>query len=101
MSDPVDVATALVIKDVASDGVIAPDYDSDTLSILRGKRNGRFLVLAIDPSYEPKGVETRDEFGLTLVQDCDTSEVPDLSRDHVVTSNSSLDKSAAKGLLLA
>jgi phosphoribosylaminoimidazolecarboxamide formyltransferase / IMP cyclohydrolase len=101
VSDPVDVATALVMKNLASDGVIAPGYDSDALSILRGKRNGRFLVLTIDPSYEPKGVEAKDEFGLTLVQEYDRSEVPDLSMAQIVTSKSSLDKSATKGLLLA
>src|SRR5260370_14152141 len=66
LSDPVDPATALVIKGVASDGVIAPGYDPEALSILREKRDGRFLVLSIDSGYEPKGVEARDEFGLTL-----------------------------------
>jgi phosphoribosylaminoimidazolecarboxamide formyltransferase/IMP cyclohydrolase/phosphoribosylaminoimidazolecarboxamide formyltransferase len=101
VSHPVEVATALVMKDVASDGVIAPGYDSDALSILRGKRNGRFLVLTVDPSYEPRGVEAKDEFGLTLVQDYDNSEVPDVSTAQIVTSHSSLDKSAAEGLLLA
>jgi phosphoribosylaminoimidazolecarboxamide formyltransferase/IMP cyclohydrolase len=101
LSDPVDVATALIVKGVASDGVIAPGYDPQALSILRSKRDGRFLVLAVDPSYEPEGAESRDEFGLTLVQDRDHSDVPDISATQVVTSNSSLDDGASEALLLA
>ena len=101
LSDPVDLATAFVIKGVASDGVIAPSYDPEALSILRDKRGGRFLVLSVDSGYEPKGVEARDEFGLTLVQDRDLSDVPDLSAAQVVTSNSSLDNGASEGLRLA
>jgi phosphoribosylaminoimidazolecarboxamide formyltransferase / IMP cyclohydrolase len=101
LSDPVDVATALIIKSVASDGVIAPGYDPEAQQILRSKRDGRFLVLAVDPSYEPEGAESRDEFGLTLVQDRDLSDVPDISAMQVVSSNSSLDDGASEALLLA
>jgi phosphoribosylaminoimidazolecarboxamide formyltransferase / IMP cyclohydrolase len=101
LSDPVDIATALVIKGVASDGVIAPGYDSEALSLLRSKRDGRFLVLAIDPDYEPEGTESRNEFGLTLLQDRDLSDVPDISAAQAVTSNRSLDDGAAEALLLA
>jgi phosphoribosylaminoimidazolecarboxamide formyltransferase/IMP cyclohydrolase len=101
LSDPVDVATALVIKGFAADGVIAPGYDSEALSILRGKRDGRFLVLAVDPGYEPEGVESRDEFGLTLLQDRDTTEVPEISAAQIVTANACLDDGAVEGLLLA
>lgn len=101
LSDPVDAATALVIKGVASDGVIAPGYDPDALAILRGKRDGRFIVLGIDPGYEPGGIEARDEFGLSLRQDRHVIEIPELSATRAVTANSSLDNGAADGLLLA
>jgi phosphoribosylaminoimidazolecarboxamide formyltransferase / IMP cyclohydrolase len=76
LGHPIDLATAQVIKNVASDGVIAPACNPEALSVLRGKRAGRFLVLTIDPDYEPEGVEIRDEFGLTLVQERDTSDAP-------------------------
>jgi phosphoribosylaminoimidazolecarboxamide formyltransferase / IMP cyclohydrolase len=101
LSDPVEVATALVIKGFASDGVIAPGYDREALSMLCGKRDGRFLVLAVDPNHEPEGVESRDEFGLTLRQDRDTSEIPAISAAQIVTANACLDDGAADGLLLA
>ncbi|KZD25507.1 phosphoribosylaminoimidazolecarboxamide formyltransferase [Tardiphaga robiniae] len=101
LSDPVDVATALVIKDVASDGVIAPAYDPEALRILRGKRSGRFLVLSIDPSYEPVGVEAKDEFGVTLLQDYDASNIPEISAARIVTARSFTSAKASRGLTLA
>ena len=36
-----------------SDGVIAPDYEAEALEILRGKKGGNYLVLQMDPNYEP------------------------------------------------
>lgn len=101
LSDPVDLATALVIKSVASDGVIAPGCDADALSVLRGKRGGRFIVLTIDPDYEPEGAEIRDEFGLTLVQDRDTYDAVSLSASQAATERASLDPGDADELSLA
>lgn len=85
LSDQVDVETALVIKAVASDGVIAPGFEAEALSILRRKREGRFIVMTIDADYEPEGLECRDEFGLTLAQDRDTTPTPVLETSQVVT----------------
>lgn len=101
LSDSIDLATAQVIKGVASDGVIAPACNPEALSILRRKRDGRFLVLTIDPDYEPEGSEIRDEFGLTLVQDRDRSNAPALSPSQVVTASSRLDESDRDDLSLA
>ncbi len=101
LSDPIDLATALVIKNVASDGVIAPGCEAQALSVLRGKRDGRFIVLSIDPDYEPKAAEFRDEFGLTLVQDRDTSDTPRLNPSQVVTAGARLSANDAEKLSLA
>jgi phosphoribosylaminoimidazolecarboxamide formyltransferase / IMP cyclohydrolase len=101
LSDPIDLATAQMIRTVASDGVIAPGCADDALSLLRTKRDGRFIVLTIDPDYEPKGLEVRDEFGLTLVQDRDTSAAPKLSTSQAVTANARLDEGDADDLSLA
>ena len=79
MSDNIYLATAQVIKSVASDGVIAPACNPEALSILRGKRDGRFLALTIDPDYKPEGVEIRDEYGLTLFRNV-TRRTPRCSR---------------------
>src|SRR4051794_18050237 len=51
LSEPVDLATARLLRREVSDGVIAPGYEPAALELLRSKRGGRYLVLAIDPAY--------------------------------------------------
>ena len=58
LSDPVDVPTARLLNREVSDGVIAPGYASEALEILRSKKGAKYVVLAIDPDYEPGPVET-------------------------------------------
>ena len=37
-----------------SDGLIAPDFDAEALEMLKGKKGGKYVVLKMDPEYEPK-----------------------------------------------
>jgi AICAR transformylase/IMP cyclohydrolase PurH len=69
VSDRVDPELADVLKAEVSDVVIAPSYDADALRLLRTKRRGQYLILRIDPDYEPEALESRDVFGLTLEQE--------------------------------
>lgn len=101
LSEEVDIETAEVLKGVASDGVIAPGYTPEALAILRRKREGRYLVLAIDPSFEPGKVESRTEFGLTMTQDADIGDVPDPYAAKVVSQNRVLTDGNRDDLLLA
>jgi phosphoribosylaminoimidazolecarboxamide formyltransferase/IMP cyclohydrolase len=101
LSDVVDLETAEVLKAVASDGVIAPGFTPEALTILRRKREGRYLVLAIDPSFEPSKVERRTEFGLTLTQDVDTCPVPAPRAANVVSQHDALTDGDCEDLLLA
>lgn len=100
LSERVDVETARILRNVASDGVIAPAFDPKAAEILSQKRDGRFLVLEIDPSFEPDPVEMRDEFGLTLTQDRDTNAAPGVSEARVVSERSDIDAAASRALLL-
>lgn len=68
LSDPVDEATALFLKGVVSDGVIAPAFEPKALEILRAKKSGAFLVFQADPGFEPPASEARELFGMRLVQ---------------------------------
>ncbi len=68
LSDRVDVPTAKIISREVSDGVIAPDYDPEALSILMRKKGGKYLVLQMDESYEPSPQETRTVYGVHLSQ---------------------------------
>ena len=101
LSDPVDLETAQVIKSVASDGVIAPACEVDALSMLRSKRSGRFVVMTIDTDYEPEGLELRDEFGLTLAQDRDTTPAPVLQASQATTARKEVSPADVNGLSLA
>ena len=69
LSEPVDAATAAYLRGVVSDGIIAPGFEPGTLETLAAKKGGSFVVLEIDPGYRPPATESRDVFGVTLVQD--------------------------------
>jgi len=101
LSDVVDVETAEVLQSVASDGVIAPGFTAEASKILRSKREGRYLVLAIDRDFEPGATESRTEFGLTLMQDADTCEVPDPRAATTVSKTGALTDGDRDDLLLA
>ncbi len=68
LSDQVDVTTAKIISREVSDGVIAPGYSKEALEILSKKKGGKYLVVEIDPSYEPPAIETRSVYGIQLQQ---------------------------------
>lgn len=68
LSEPVDMATAAYLRGVVSDGVVAPGFESGTFETLAAKKGGSFIVLEIDPGYRPPPIESRDVFGVTLVQ---------------------------------
>jgi phosphoribosylaminoimidazolecarboxamide formyltransferase / IMP cyclohydrolase len=53
LSDIVDITTAKLLRPEVSDGVIAPGYELEALNILQQKRRGKYLIIEIDPNYEP------------------------------------------------
>ncbi len=69
LSEPVDEATADFLKGVVSDGIVAPDYESAALKTLSAKKGGAFVVLQADLDFRPPERETREVFGMRLVQD--------------------------------
>ncbi|MBO0811948.1 MAG: 5-aminoimidazole-4-carboxamide ribonucleotide transformylase [Microlunatus sp.] len=71
ISHEVDEPCALMIKKVVSDGVIAPGYTPEAQQILTGKRDGKYLVLRADQDYRPPATETREIFGVRMIQDAD------------------------------
>ena len=101
LSDPVDVATAKLIRLEVSDGIIAPGYDPEALSILRGKRGGSYRVLRIDPAYRPGPVETRQLFGLSMEQPRNDFVPGEDFLNNVVTKRRDLDESAVRDLIVA
>lgn len=99
VSRPVDHATAELLKREVSDGIIAPGFAQDALTVLTAKKSGRYLVLAADPAFIPPGTETRQEGGLILGQRRDTlgaAEVLDQADP-----GGTLDASTRRDLLIA
>jgi phosphoribosylaminoimidazolecarboxamide formyltransferase/IMP cyclohydrolase len=68
LSDTCDATTASIIKREVSDGIIAPGYTPEALTILKTKRNGSYAVVKIDPDYAPEGMEQKQVFGVTFEQ---------------------------------
>ena len=69
VNDKIDEETALYLKNQVSDGIIAPDYDTDALKILKEKKKGNYIVLKADftDSYE-KDIQYRTLFDTELYQ---------------------------------
>ena len=104
LSDPVDVPTARIISREVSDGVIAPEYDPDALELLKKKKAGKYVVLQMDPDYEPSETETRTVFGINLTQLRNNAVIsPKDTFGTIVTQNgkASLPESALRDLTVA
>ncbi|WP_410793092.1 5-aminoimidazole-4-carboxamide ribonucleotide transformylase [Kribbella sp. C-35] len=84
VSHPVDLELAMVLKRVVSDGIIAPGYDEGVVEILAAKKRGTYLVLEVDPEFEPPAEEVREVFGVRLTQERDARPIPRDLPDDVV-----------------
>jgi len=99
-SDPLDRSAAEILAREVSDGCIAPDYDADALEVLKAKRGGKYLVLKIDPDFEPPENETRQVYGVWLEQTRNAAVPgPDLCKN-IVTRNKDLPKEAVRDLVV-
>jgi phosphoribosylaminoimidazolecarboxamide formyltransferase/IMP cyclohydrolase len=103
LSDIVDVPTASIISKEVSDGVIAPGYEPEALEILKKKKGGKYLVLQMDPEYEPASIETRTVYGISLSQGRNDVEIsPDHFKNIITPKNSGpLPETALRDLTVA
>lgn len=101
LSDICDASTAKLIKREVSDGVIAPGYTEEALSILKQKKNGNYNIIAIDPNYVPEPIERKQVFGISFEQGRnDLSINADLLKD-VATQNKNIPQSAKEDLVIS
>lgn len=101
LSDTCDVATAKLIKNEVSDGIIAPGYDSEALEILRSKRGGNYNIVKIDPEYVPDPVEHKQVFGITFEQGRNNFKIDRELLKNIVTENKELPESAIRDLIIS
>lgn len=98
LTDVVDLATAEFLKGVVSDGIIAPAFEPAALEILKRKRNGSFIVIEADTAFTPPSRESRELFGMRLLQDRNDHQITDDDLSHIVCGTLTLE--ARRDLLL-
>ncbi|MDO5380339.1 MAG: phosphoribosylaminoimidazolecarboxamide formyltransferase [Acidaminococcaceae bacterium] len=101
LSDICDKETAAMLAREVSDGVIAPGYTDEALTILKTKRKGTYNVIKIDPSYIPEVQETKDVFGITFEQDRNEAKISAELLVNRPTVNKEIPANAARDLLIA
>lgn len=101
LSDICDGDTARMIKKEVSDGVIAPGYTEEALTILKQKKNGNYNVVQIDPDYVPEEIETKQVFGITFEQGRNNIKIDESLFENIVTKNHDLPESAKRDLIIA
>ncbi len=101
LSDVCDVTCAKLIAREVSDGVIAPGYEPEALEILKGKRNGNYNIIKIDPDFRPDPVEKKQVYGITFEQGRNEFKIDESLLQNIVTDNKEIPESAKIDLIIA
>lgn len=101
LSDICDRDTALLIKREVSDGIIAPGFEEEALSILREKKKGNYNIIEIDASYIPKERERKEVFGIVFEQGRNSLQIGEDLLLNIPTKNKDIPKEARRDLILA
>lgn len=101
VSEVVDRSLANVLRREVSDLIIAPGYEPDAMEVLRAKKGGGYLVLEIDPDFEPPDIEQRTLFGLQLEQPRNDAAITRQTFSNIVTDNKDVPDSALDTLVVA
>lgn len=100
LSDIVDVPTARLINREVSDIVIAPGYEEKALEILKKKKDGKYVVIEIDPDYEPGEIETREVYGIQFEQKRNNLKITSELLTNIVTDNNEIPPEAVTDLIV-
>ncbi len=100
LSDIVDVPTARLINREVSDIVIAPGYEEKALDILKKKKDSKYVVIEIDPDYEPGEVESREVYGIQFDQKRNNLKITRELLTNVVTDNKEIPPDAVIDLIV-
>lgn len=101
LSDIVDLPTAQILSKSVSDGVIAPGYTDEALEVLTKKKKGNFCIIEMDSTYIPKGIETRDIYGITFEQKRNDAIINADYLKNIVTKSKAITEDAQRDLLIS
>lgn len=101
LSDVCDKDTAKLIKREVSDGVIAPGYTDEAMALLKGKKNGNYNVIQIDPSYAPAEIERKQVYGITFEQGRNELNINGDLLSNIVTQNKDIPEEALIDMKIA
>jgi phosphoribosylaminoimidazolecarboxamide formyltransferase/IMP cyclohydrolase len=102
LSRKVDLSTAEVLREMVSDGIIAPEFDNDALILLKEKKDGKYLILAADPEFKIPELEFREVAGVGFSQLRNTIKINENTLlTKVVTKNNDFSAEARRDLVLA
>lgn len=101
LSDECDAQTASFLAREVSDGIIAPSYSAEALKILKTKRKGTYLVLQMNPDFQPAELEQKEVFGITFEQKRNTVEINENCLTDIPTANKTFTEAAKRDLLIA
>ena len=101
LSRKVDLECVKYIRTVVSDGVVAPEYDEDALKLLKQKKGGEYLILAMNAEYQPPSIETREIYGVVFSQQRNDIKLnKETLLTKIVTENKDLPEKAQDDLVL-
>ncbi len=101
LSDVCDKETATLLAREVSDGIIAPGYTDEALSILKAKRKGNYNIVQIDPDYVPAPIEHKDVFGITFEQGRNELKIDEALLNDLPTANKALTPEAKRDLVVS
>ena len=101
VSDPLDRSTAEIIRREMSDGLVAPGFEEGAVEMLKGKKGGDYKLLEVDAGYEPRALESRQVFGVTLEQPRNEFVPDDGFFANIVTRREELTEEARRDLTVA
>ena len=101
LSDICDADTARLIKREVSDGVIAPGYTEEALTMLKAKKKGAYNVIQIDEAYVPAPVEKKQVYGITFEQGRNELDINNELLSNIVTKNKEIPESALIDMKIA
>ncbi|CAB1244428.1 Phosphoribosylaminoimidazolecarboxamide formyltransferase [Ruminococcaceae bacterium BL-6] len=101
LSDECDVQTARLIAREVSDGIIAPGYTDEALTVLKSKRKGNYNIVRMNETYRPAPVEQKDVFGVTFEQRRNDCVIDASLLENIVTDARELPETAKRDLLIS